>query len=190
MKPIIRTADERDWEAIAQLNHDTYSLELGQYEANADGRKIDRLHETNIYFVAYVGDELAGMISITLPSKAQFSTLKRLKSVNEDIRINLPKTAEMRLLAIKPAYRGQGIYDRLMAAVIQYTYLNDIERVLISAIENRVPLYAFMGFCAIGEAVVEGTAVYVPMLITRQSFATSPFCQKLTGKKLEVVPVA
>ena len=181
MKPVIRIADERDWDAIAQLNHNTYALELGQYESNDNGRKTDRLHETNVYFVAYVGEELAGMLSITLPSKAEFSTLKRLDSVSEDIRVNLPKTAEIRLLAIKPLHRGKGIYNCLMGAVIRYIYTNDIERILISAIQNRVSLYAFMGFKAIGEPVEEGTAVYLPMLITRQSFETSSFRQKLSG---------
>lgn len=181
MNPVIRIANERDWDAIAQLNHDTYALELGQYEANTDGRKTDRLHDTNLYIVAYVGDELVGMLSITLPSRAEFSTLKRLPVVPAEIRTHLQTTAEIRLLAVKPAYRGHGLFNHLMRAAVQMCYRHGIDRVLISAIQNRASLYAFMGFEAIGAPVVEGTAVYVPMRITRQSFAASPYARKLQG---------
>lgn len=179
MTPVVRLANEQDWDAIDRLNHDTYALELGQYEPNETGRKTDRLHDTNLYIVAYVGDELAGMLSITLPSIAPFSTLKRLPFVSEEIQRHLAHTAEIRLLAVKPAYRGQGVLNHLMVAAIQTCYQHGIERVLISAIENRVPLYEFMGFQAIGEAVTEGTAVYLPMLITRQSLEASPYAKRL-----------
>lgn len=179
MKPIIRVANEQDWDAIAQLNHDTYALELGQYAPNEAGRMADRRHDTNLYIVAYMQDELAGMLSITLPSTAPFSTLKRMPVVGETIQKNLHTTAEIRLLAVKPAYRGQGLFDQLMLAAIKTCYQHGIDRVLISAIENRVGLYKFMGFQALGEPVVEGTAVYVPMLITRQSLESSPYIKKL-----------
>jgi predicted GNAT family N-acyltransferase len=179
MEPIIRIANEQDWEAIAQLNHDTFALELGQHEVNETGRKTDHLHDTNLYIVAYVQDELAGMLSISLPSTAPFSTLKRVPFVSEDIRSNLHQTAEIRLLAVNPAYRGQGVFNHLMVAAIQTCYQHSIERVLISAIENRASLYGFIGFQAIGEPVMEGAAVYLPMLITRQSLESSPYVQKL-----------
>ena len=185
----IRIADERDWDAIAQLNHDTYALELGQYGPNKNGRKTDDRHDTNVYFVAYIGDELIGMIAITLPNKAPFSTLKRIKHISQDIEQNLDKTAEIRLLAIRPAYRGRGVYDRLMLAVIQYCYQHGLERVLISAIENQVRLYKFMGFQIIAEPVTEGTAVYHPMLITRHSLETSRFFRKKAAQ-LSSLPMA
>ncbi len=180
MNANVRTATEQDTDAIAALIHDTYALELGQYNANEEGRITDRLHDTNLYLVAYVDTELAGMLSITLPSAAGFSTLKRLPSVPEDMQNNLHKTAEIRLLAIKPSYRGQGIFDQLMQAAIITCYTQGIERVLISAITNRVSLYEFMGFKTIGEPVEEGTAVYQPMIITRQSLEESPYMCKLT----------
>ena len=186
----IRIADERDWDAIAQLNHDTYALELGQHAPNENGRKVDGRHDTNVYFVAYADDELVGMIAITLPNKAPFSTLKRMKFVSGDIQQNLNKTAEIRLLAIRPAYRGRGIYDRLMVAVIRYCYQHDVECILISAIEKQVRLYEFMGFKTIAEPVTEGTAVYHPMLITRHSLETSRFFRKKAAQlnNLQMTP--
>lgn len=188
MNPIVRIANEQDWDAIAQLNHDTYALELGQYEANEAGRKTDRLHDSNVYIVAYIQDELAGMLSITLPSMAPFSTLKRVPFVSEEIRSNLHRTAEIRLLAVKPAYRGHGVFNHLMVAAIQTCYQHGVDRVLISAIENRVSLYGFMGFQPIGGPVVEGAAVFIPMLITRQSLEASPYAQKLA--RMAVAPEA
>lgn len=179
MTPIVRIATEQDWDAIAQLNHDTYALELGQYAPNEMGRKIDGRHDTNVYIVAYIGEELAGMLSITMPSTAPFSTLQRLPVVSEDIRNHLGQTAEIRLLAVRRQYRGQGVFNNLMMTAVQFCYQHNIDRVLISAIENRVALYGFMGFQAIGEPVMEGTAVYLPMLITRHSLESSPFAQKL-----------
>ena len=179
MKPTIRVADERDWDAIAQLNHDTFALELGQYESNEAGRKTDRLHDTNRYIVAYVEDELVGMLSITLPSTAPFSTLKRLPSVSEEIRSNLYRTAEIRLLAIKPEHRGLGVFGQLMVLAIQTCYQHGVDRVLMSAIENKVALYELMGFRPVGEPVAEGTAVFIPMLITRQTLEAAPYGRKL-----------
>lgn len=179
MEPIIRLANEEDWDNIAQLIHNTYALELGQYAPADSGRIVDRNHDTNLYIVAYMQDELAGMLSMTLPSTASFSTLNRLPVVSEDIQQNLSKTAEIRLLAIKPSYRRQGVFNQLMKAAIISCYQREIERVLISAIDNRVGLYEFMGFQAIGDPVPEGTAVYVPMLITRQSLERSPYMEKM-----------
>jgi GNAT superfamily N-acetyltransferase len=184
----IRIADERDWDAIAQLNHKTYALELGQYEPKENGRQTDKRHDTNVYIVAYAGEELAGMVAITMPGTAQISTLKRMKLVSRDIEQNLYKTAEIRLLAIEPNYRGQGLYDRLMFAVIQYCYQHGVERVLISAIDSRVSLYEFMGFRPIGKPVMEGTAVFLPMIITRYSLQASPFMKKVA--MLQGLPVA
>ena len=178
MNPTIRIATEQDWDAISQLIHNTYALELGQYAANQSERITDRFHPTNLYIVAYVQDELVGMLSMTLPSTAPFSTLKRLPFVSEDIKAHLHKTAEIRLLAIKPEFRRQGIFNYLMGAAIISCYQQEIERVLISAIEDRVALYQFMGFQTIGAPVIEGTAVYVPMIITRQTLEDSPYMQK------------
>lgn len=183
MNPTIRIANEQDRDAIAKLIYETYALELGQYTPNESERLTDRLHDTNLYILAYMQDELVGMLSMTLPSTASFSTLKRLPFVPKDIEDNLHKTAEIRLLAVKPAYRGEGVFDHLMKAAIMNCYQQGVERVLISAIENRVPLYQFMGFKPIGKPVLNGTAVYVPMLITRQSLATSPYMQKMTQRE-------
>lgn len=183
MKPIVRIANNQDEDAIAALIHDTYALELGQYAANEQGRITDRRHDTNVYIVAYLGAELAGMLSITLPSTDTFSTLKRLPLIPEGVQRNLHRTAEIRLLAVKPEYRGQGIFDQLMRAAIILCYSRGIDRVLISAIANRVSLYEFMGFQRLGEPVQEGTAVYLPMLITRESLETSPYMQKLAGRE-------
>ena len=179
MKATIRIATEQDWKAIAHLIHDTYALELGQYTPNEPGKITDRLHDTNVYIVAYLADELVGMLSMTEPSTAPFSTLKRLPSVPENIAEHLDRTTEIRLLAVKPAYRGSGVFDQLMKAAIMRCYQQGIERVLISAIENRVTLYEFIGFQVIGEPVREGTAVYIPMMNTRQSLEASPYIQKI-----------
>ena len=179
MNTIVRVATEKDWDAIAQLNHNVYALELGQHAPNQQGRKTDRLHDTNLYLVAYVEEELVGMLSITLPSRAPFSTLKRVTAVSEDILMHLSSTAEIRLLAVKPAYRGQGLFDALISAAIKTCYQHAIDRVLISAIEDRVPLYEYMGFQAIADPVMEGKASYYPMMITRQLLESSPYQQKL-----------
>ncbi|MEM7113772.1 MAG: GNAT family N-acetyltransferase [Chloroflexota bacterium] len=179
----IRIANAGDWDAIAELNHDTFSVELGQYQPSENGRKTDRLHTTNLYIVAYNADELVGMLSMTLPNTAHISTFKRIKTISNDIRNNLHKTAEIRLLAIKPAYRRQGLFDRLILAVLHYCDQHGIERIIMSGIENKVPLYQFMGFKTVSAPVREGQAVYHPMMLTRQQFEASPFRQKLA--KLE-----
>ena len=179
----IRIAHDEDWDAIAQLNHDTFSVELGQHEPSENGRKTDHLHKTNLYIVAYAANELVGMLAMTLPNTANISTFKRLSTISADIRNNLHKTAEIRLLTIKPAYRQQGLFNQLILTILLYCDQNGIERIIMSGIENKVPLYQFMGFKTISAPVAEGDCVYHPMLLTRAQFEASPFRQKLA--KLE-----
>ena len=176
-------ANEQDWDTIAQLNHDTFAIELGQHAPNQTGRKTDRLHESNVYLVAHADNELVGMISITFPEAASFSTLNRVPNVSAEVRENLGHTAEYRLLAVKPTFRGRGVFGLLILAAAEACLKRGVDRVLISAIKNRVPLYQQLGFRAIAGPVMEGKAVYHPMLVTREALERSPYYRKLVHKK-------
>ncbi len=171
---IVRQGNEQDWPAIARLNHDIYCAELGQHRTNPERVKVDRLHGSNVYFVAYDRDRLIGMVSITRPGAATISTLQRLPPDHE-LRDRTGDAAEVRLLAVRPEYRGRGVYDRIVLALMRYCNQEGIHRILISAIRNNVRLYAAMGFRTVGEPVQEGAAVYQPMQLTRADFEESKY---------------
>ncbi len=170
----VRQGNEQDWSAIARLNHDIYCSELGQHRTNPERVKTDRLHGSNVYFVAYDGDLLIGMVSVTKPGAATISTLQRLPPDHE-LHACTGDAAEVRLLAVRPEYRGRGVYDRIVLALMRYCNQEGIHRILISAIRNNVRLYAAMGFRPVGEPVQEGAAVYQPMQLTRADFEDSKY---------------
>jgi hypothetical protein len=89
---------------VSLLIFEIYCEELGQHKITEDHKKIDKLHETNVYVLAKDGEEIAGMFAITLPKKAEFSTLKRM-TVHQKKLIEKEKTIEIRLLAVKKKYR-------------------------------------------------------------------------------------
>jgi len=124
--------------------------------------------------VAYDRDLLIGMVSVTRPGAATISTLQRLPPDHE-LRARTGDAAEVRLLAVRPEYRGRGVYDRIVLALMRYCNQEGIHRILISAIRNNVRLYAAMGFRPVGEPVQEGAAVYQPMQLTRADFEESKY---------------
>lgn len=143
--------------------------------------KVDLLHGTNVYFVAYDGELLIGMVAVTKPGTAMISTLQRLPPDHE-VRAGTDDIAEVRLLAVRPEYRGRGVYDRIVLALMRYCNQEGIHRILISAIQNNVRLYAAMGFQPVGDPVQEGQAVYQPMQLTRAHFEESKYRRRTLAR--------
>lgn len=82
----IRLSTPDDKAKISEMIHEIYAKELGQYNVNSENSIIDKYDETNNYIVAYLQDELVGMVSITRPNDAKISTLNR---VPKDISLYL-----------------------------------------------------------------------------------------------------
>jgi GNAT superfamily N-acetyltransferase len=170
----VQVATDRDMEDLWKLNHEVYCRELGQHRLETSGRRIDKMYSTAIYFAARADGIFAGMLSATPPGSGSISTLKRIPHENGVHREAL-LTTEVRLLAVARKFRGRGVYDHLIFALMKYCSENSIHRILISAVERQVRLYELMGFTTISGVVEENGCRLQPMLLLRSSFEKSPY---------------
>jgi aspartate aminotransferase-like enzyme len=154
----VTTDDEL--QQIHRLNHRTFAEELGQYEINSSGELVDRYNGLNTYFIAKMGSEVIGMISIN--STAPFSIEKRL----HDPAVTLAAFAapsEIRMLAIDPRYRNSIVVAGLFWQVFDEARRKGRTHLLISGITDRAEMYRSLGFRDLGDAVPAGDVSYIPM---------------------------
>ena len=85
---------------------------------------------------------------------------------------------------IKKAYRKKGLYKLIIFKIMQFCDLHNIDRILISAIENKVDVYALMGFKIISDPIIENSCTYVPMELLRSNFSKSSYYRVLDGLRV------
>lgn len=151
-----------DLEQIHALNHRVFAEEIAQHGTHPSGLLVDRFHEQNRYFVAIREDVVIGMISAH--PGPEFSVKRRLPdaSLLESLRCPI----EVRLLAIEPKERNRTVLAGLLWQAYDYALSGGYSHLLISAVSTRQAMYQKMGFHALGPAVPEGEASFVPMLMT------------------------
>ena len=154
------TAEE--FAQIHRLNHRTFAEELGQHSATADGLLVDRFHAQNRYYLAQVRGRVAGMISVH--EQSPFSVEKRLPHP-ERLAQMFPRPCEVRLLAIEPGLRHRTILAGLFWCVYDHARQHGYSHMLISGVEDRLPMYLALGFEPLGPAVAEGASRFVPMAL-------------------------
>lgn len=179
----IRLSNSSDKKKLSEMIHEIYAKELGQYAVNSENSIIDKYDSNNNYIVAYDGENLVGMVSITRPSTGKISTLSRVPSHHEIHRFT-NDIAEVRLLSIKKEYRSKGLYKNIIFKIMQFCDLYNIDRILISAIENKADMYKLMGFMPISKPVIENKCVYIPMQLHRSDFCNSSYYKVLDGLRL------
>lgn len=155
-----RTVEEI--EQLHRLNHRTFADELGQYGRRPDGVLVDRLHESNRYFVALERGNVIGMLSIN--ATPPFSIEKRLPEgvAIEDVA---ERPCEVRLLAILPEARRGVVLAGLIWKVYTEARREERSHMLISGIAERREMYEALGFRALGPPVADGRASFVPMVL-------------------------
>ncbi|HTZ56774.1 MAG TPA: aminotransferase class V-fold PLP-dependent enzyme [Acidobacteriaceae bacterium] len=159
---IFREATSRDdLLQICALNHRTFAEELGQHPVVPSGLLIDRFHDRNRYFVAAWRDEVVGMISAH--SGPEFSVARKLK--NSEVLQEFPNPLEVRLLAIARHVRNRTLLAGLFWMVYEYAVARRYSHLLISGVVDREPMYRKLGFQALGPAVQEGSASFIPMVM-------------------------
>ena len=146
-------------EQIHRLNHRIFAEEIGQHEQTSDGLLVDKFHTRNRYFIAQRDGSIVGMVSVH--AGPDFSIASRLQDKSILGRMRAP--LEVRLLALLPEHRNRALLAGLLWQVFHYASAQRFSDLLISGIEERVPMYMKMGFHPIGPPVLDGAASFVPM---------------------------
>jgi predicted N-acetyltransferase YhbS len=166
---------DHEFEQIHRLNYRTFVEEVPQHHAAEPDRLVDKFHDKNTYFVAVADRTVVGMISVH--DQPPFSIAARLP---DPAILSLPgrRSLEVRLLAVEPAHRGGPVMIGLLWTALVHAREN-YDDVYISGVEVRVPLYERLGFRALGPAVPDGTAAFVPM---RASFPLPAHVERLVAR--------
>ncbi len=157
-----RAEADAELEQVHRLNHETFVREVAQYADTGSDHLVDKFHQKNTYIVAVHGDDLVGMVAVH--DRPPFSVADRLPdpSVLDGLG---GRPMEVRLLAVRPAYRRGPVFSGLLWALREHARRLGHTRLLISGLEERLPLYAKLGFRALGPAVACGRAAFVPMML-------------------------
>jgi hypothetical protein len=160
---------EQEFTQIARLNHAVFAAELGQHETRAENAIVDKFHEKNTYLMALDGENLAGMIAMHF--EPPFSVAEKLADAS--VLHCLGRIAEIRLLAVDPAFRKGVVVAGLFWFVIEYC--RDRDTLVISGRVEEEKMYRNLGFHPLGPAVPSGSAMFVPMS------AAIPECAKIAA---------
>ena len=152
-------------EAIARLNHRTFTAEIPQHTPTESGALVDRFDEENTYLVAFDGPNLVGMLA--LRDNRPFSLDLKLKDID---RFLPPHEAmcEVRLLVVDPAYRSGRVLLGLMDLLDQECRERGYDLALISGTVQQLKLYRRLGFRSFGPVVGDAAALFQPMYLTSE----------------------
>ncbi len=152
-----------DVESIRRLNHSAFAAELGQHATTADGLLVDAREATSRYFVAVYENRVVGMVCASF--ERPFSVESRL--ADAAILDTLPRrVCEVRLLTIEKEHRNTLVIAGLLTCMFRCIVKDGAACVVISGVTTRVPMYERMGFRALGPAVPQGNAAFVPMVLS------------------------
>jgi hypothetical protein len=146
---------------VHALNHRVFAEEIAQHQTHPSGLLIDHLHTQNRYFIAVRDGIVVGMISAN--AGPEFSVAKRLRDVS--VIRDLAHPVEVRLLAIDAQERNHTILAGLLWQAYTFAVSGGFSHLLISAIAERECMYRKLGFHALGPAVPEGSASFIPMVL-------------------------
>ncbi len=161
------TADE--FEQIHRLNYRTFVREIRQHEDNGRGVLVDKYHDRNIYFIALREGKLVGMISVH--DQPPFSVESRLSDPSI-LRQPGMRILEVRLLAIEPGERKTVVLAGIIYSMNEFARAKGYTHYVISGVTDQLPLYKHIGFEALGPAVGDAAARFVPMMTTLERVET------------------
>ena len=161
---ILRTSTPEDRDGIYALRHEVYAGELGQHQTNDQGRLRDPIDETNVYIVAECAGQLAGFISITPPEAPRFS-LEKYSSFDSAALGRSTDVFEVRLLTVRPAFRGTVVTGALMYAALRYVEAHGGSCILGMGRREVLALYRKVGLETTGPTVQSG-AVHFDLMRT------------------------
>ncbi len=158
-----------EFDQIHELNYQTFVEEIPQHPSESSKRLVDQFHRDNTYIVSVRGRRVLGMISVT--DERPFSLDQKLK----DLDSYLPPArsiCEIRLLSVQASRRGGRVLKGLLKTLADYCLEREYDLAIISGSEKEQKLYGHLGFVPFGPLVGTPAAMYQPMYLTLETFAT------------------
>lgn len=164
---------EKEFEAIAKLNYETFVEEIPQHEHHPSGKRTDEFHAENTYLIVLKNQELVGMIA--LRDERPFSLDRKMGPVEHGLPEEAldGKLCEIRLLSVRKDHRNGRVFFMLARALADHAYEKGYGAAVISGTVRELKLYDQLGFKAFGKPVGSGEAVFVPMYLTKQHYEQS-----------------
>lgn len=157
---IIKYATQEEFDLIHKLNHAIFAEEIPQHEKRENHRLVDQFHEKNTYLIALSEEEIVGMICYN--SERPFSLDRKLENLDQYLPQH-QKMVEVRLFAVVPDKRKQGISITLLKTLISDLIAKGFDLGVISATTRELKLYNNMGATAFGPLVGTPEVPYQPM---------------------------
>jgi aspartate aminotransferase-like enzyme len=145
---------DQDWEfeEICKLNHETFSEEIPQHQVTENGLLVDKFHSENQYIICLHEQELIGMIA--LRSNRPFSLDAKIDNLDNYLPPH-KSLCEIRLLVVKPAYRGTRAFYALYKRAFAEFVKNKYDYAVMSGILAQQKLYKSIGFVPFAHVVGE-----------------------------------
>ena len=156
-----------EFEQVFRLAYETFVEEIPQHPPNAERRHVDRFHEENTYLIALDGDELVGMCAIR--AERPFSLDLKLGNVDDFLPAGRC-VCELRLLAVRAAYRRGPVFKGLMDLVVKYGRAQGYDLAIISGTLRQEKLYKHLGFLPFASLVGSDEAPFQPMYLSFERF--------------------
>ena len=150
-------------EAVARLNHRTFTEEIPQHTPTGDGLLVDRFDDENTYLVGFAGQELVGMMAVR--ARRPFSLDLKLADLDRFLPEHV-SACEIRLLVVDPAWRSGRILLGLMEMLDRYCHQHGHDLALISGTVRQLKLYRRLGFQPFAQPVGDSAALFQPMYLT------------------------
>ncbi|TAK53632.1 MAG: aminotransferase class V-fold PLP-dependent enzyme [Gammaproteobacteria bacterium] len=164
-----RATEAGEFDQIHGLNYETFVEEIPQHEPNHERRLIDRFHAENTYFVCRDQDQVVGMLAVR--ASRPFSLDDKLDNLDPLLPPHR-SVCELRLLAVRKAWRNTRVFHGLMAAASRWGLEAGHDLAVISGTLRQQRLYEHLGFTPFGPVVGSATAPYQPMYLTLAAFRT------------------
>lgn len=148
---------------IHKLNYETFVREIPQHHDNGTGQLVDKYHDKNHYIIAKKDDEIVGMLCAN--GVGPFSVESRLSDPSI-ITSDGKKPVEIRLLSVKPEERHSAVVNGLVFALFQFANDAGYTHFVISGVVEQEKFYEHIGFTALGPAVGQGRAQFIPMIVS------------------------
>lgn len=178
-------ATEKEFDAIAEFNYETFVEEIPQHEPNLEKRLVDKFHHENVYLIVYKNTEIVGMAAFR--DTRPFSIDQKIGNVENYLDAEVCEyLCEIRLLAVKKAHRNGRVFTKLATAIYRYYYDLGYTACVISGTVREEKLYTQMGFKQFAPAVGTEDARYLPMVLTRKD--SEVFRERLREQNIVFYP--